>query len=123
MKFIADTEIPNSPCEYVRLLASKGILAKHNSEFQNAPHNHLNKKGVWVIIDSQYADAVALMSNRSHTVENPLSKEEMLRLEVTAKAQLLNASSHFFSWLAKVIFYILAFGFVTYVGYQIVKST
>ncbi len=122
MNFIADTEIPNNPYEYVGLLRSKGILAKHNSEFQKAPHSHLNKKGVWVILDSQYADAVALMSDGFHKVSNPLTEEEMLQLEADAKNLLLNQSSKFFSLIAKVIFYTSLSGFMVYVGYQIVNS-
>ncbi|MDO3384279.1 hypothetical protein QWI17_00325 [Gilvimarinus sp. SDUM040013] len=123
MKFIADTEIPIDPYDYLGLLRSQGILAKRNSEFQKAPLAGLSREGIWVILNSQYTDALALISDKSHIVANPLTEGEMVELEIEAKSMLLNASGSFFSRLAKFVFYFSILLFVVYAGYQIVKHT
>jgi len=37
--------------------------------------------GVWLVLDHQAKDAIALLSNKRHKVENPLTEEEMVELE------------------------------------------
>ncbi|WP_281213753.1 hypothetical protein [Shewanella insulae] len=39
------------------------------------------KVGVWSVLDHQATDAIALLSNNRHQVENPLTEEEMVELE------------------------------------------
>lgn len=40
------------------------------------------KVGVWAVLDHQVKDAIALLSNNKHQVENPLTEEEMVDIEV-----------------------------------------
>ncbi|BFM19344.1 hypothetical protein [Gilvimarinus japonicus] len=123
MKFIDDRDIPGCPFEFVSLFTEKGILAKHNSEFQNARFHYMEKNGIWVLLNTQYEDATILLTKSSHKVNEPLSQDQMSILEREAKKLLYRASSRFFSVLAKRLFYIVLLAGTAYLGFHIIKAT
>ena len=43
--------------------------------------------GLWVVLDHQYDDAIALLNDPGHTVESPLTAEEMAYLRAQASSQ------------------------------------
>lgn len=123
MKFIDDRNIPGNPISFAGFLKDKGVLAKHNSEWQNAPHSYANRQGVWIIIDSQFEDALSLIENKNHEVSEPLTGKEMERLEEEAKQNFYKSSTKVFSFIGKAVFYIAFTVAVIIMGYKIVSST
>ena len=63
------------------------------------------KVGVWAVFDFQYNDAVELLTNKKHKVRQPLSFEEMKRIEAQASQEF---SSKFRGALRASLTYTLA---------------
>ncbi|BFM12666.1 hypothetical protein R50072_28190 [Simiduia litorea] len=120
MKFIDERSIRGNPYSYIGLLKKKGILAKHNSEFQNAPHGHLNRKGVWILLDHQHVDAVQLIGNPNHVASDPISEEEMASIEEAAKAEFYKTSSVFFGKVGVSLVYISLIGMSIFILIKVV---
>lgn len=61
---------------------SKGVLAFiSNKNISNLyPEQGEFKVGIWIVADNQFNDAVALLSDPDHSVEHPLTQEQMALL-------------------------------------------
>jgi len=71
-------------------LRAFGVLAFVSNEHSRT-HSFITgafSVDLWVVLDSQYSDAMALFDNDEHIVENPISEEEILRLEAEAKTSI-----------------------------------
>ena len=51
------------------------------------------KVGVWAVLDNQHQDAIELLKNKRHAVQNPLTEEEMRKLDQSFKDPSLNGLS------------------------------
>jgi hypothetical protein len=63
------------------LLRSKGIPTFIQDEYTSAVFTFDFGSGLFVLLDSQYNDAIELARNPSHWVEEPISEEDIVRLE------------------------------------------
>ena len=66
-------------------LRSRGIPTHLQNEQSAISPDIKQQPGLFVILDSQYSDAVALMKNRKHPVAHPLSESELSALEAASK--------------------------------------
>ncbi|MFL0798779.1 MAG: hypothetical protein K6L73_14955 [Cellvibrionaceae bacterium] len=85
MKLVRDFTEEELAINFSRKLRSKGI-ANHVAMFRG---NNTFKYGggpktwaVWVLLESQHSDALKLIKGARHVVENPLTEEEILELEM-----------------------------------------
>lgn len=95
-------------------LRAKGVLthvsARQSKQIGSFVTGAL-KVGVWAVLDQQANDAVALLSNKQHTVEHPLTEEEMIELE----AKMASTSSNLSDIAIKALVTIAILGFGAYV--------
>lgn len=73
-------------------LRAFGVLTFVSNEYSRT-HSFITgafSVDLWVVLDTQYSDAMALLDDEDHIVENPMSEETMLRLEAEAKASMSN---------------------------------
>ncbi len=71
-------------------LRAKGIMthiSSTNSKQLGAITTGAVKVGVWSVLNEQANDAIALLSNNKHSVENPLTEEQMQFLETESKME------------------------------------
>jgi len=71
-------------------LRAFGVLAFVSNEHSRT-HSFITDAfsvGLWVVLDTQYSDPMALLDDENHIVENPISEEAMLRLEAEAKTSI-----------------------------------
>lgn len=95
MKLIENCNFTGNLSEAARFLTEKGVLVSTTDDYANIPGKSYVAKnikiGIWVHLDIQYEDAVALLKNRQHVVKHPLSHAEMQKLKTEASAYLSNA--------------------------------
>ena len=73
-------------------LRAFGVLAFVSNEHSRT-HSFITgafSVDLWVVLDTQYSDAIALLENDDHIVEKPISEEAMLRLEAEVKTSMDN---------------------------------
>jgi hypothetical protein len=58
-----------------------GTVVISNDNFKYRYQVRPTAYGVWVLLETQYEDALKLRKGRRHKVKNPLSEEEMVRVE------------------------------------------
>ncbi len=126
MKFIDSINIKGDITNAVQRLRNKGILATDASDYANTPiygsAAKSIKQGLWINLNHQYPDAVALLRNRNHDVTTSLTEDEMVNLEIQAKSFLLNTSNRFFNNLIKWSFYAVLVSTALYMGYRAVYA-
>ncbi len=89
MKLLITTATCDDIYQKGEFLKSRGI-AIHMSDRGLAGMKTGVEVGLWIILDSQFDDALHLMRDRNHQVENPLSLEEMVNIERSANESSLN---------------------------------
>jgi len=76
--------------ERAAFLQAHGI-ATHVSDMvsmrPNLAHQGRFRAGLWVILEAQYDDAVGLLEDPDHQVENPLSVDQLQHMETEGAAQ------------------------------------
>jgi len=76
--------------ERAAFLQAHGI-ATHVSDMvsmrPNLAHQGRFRAGLWVILEAQYDDAVGLLEDPDHRVENPLSVDQLQHMETEGAAQ------------------------------------
>ena len=85
MKIVRDFKQEDEAVKFAGKLRERGIpthvgvFKANNSYFYTGggPRTY----GVWVLDEKQYHDAVLLIKGRRHVVKNPLSEDQMVRLE------------------------------------------
>ena len=90
MKLVRDFTDNESAIRFAQKLRSNGV-ASHVAIFRgnNTSIYSGGQKtwAVWVLIDSQYNDALMLIKGNRHKVDNPLTESEIIELEsMLAKA-------------------------------------
>ena len=117
MKLIKNCNFSENISEVAYFLTQKGILVSTTDDYANIPGKSYVAKnlkiGIWVHLDHQYNDAVALLKNKQHVVENPLTLVEMQNLKIEANSYLGKALENVFK---KIIIGGLVIGliFLTY---------
>lgn len=69
-------------------LRNKGVMtyiSSSKSHSMGRIQSGALRVGVWVVLESQYEDAFTLLRNKRHKANAPLTKEEMVELELTTK--------------------------------------
>lgn len=82
--------------EEARKLRSFGILTYISNEHSRT-HSFITgafSVDLWVVLDKQYHDAKELLQNEHHVVEEPLSEEEMRKIETESTKFLSNEITH-----------------------------
>lgn len=84
MHMVAKYETRSEADERAAFLQAHGI-ATHVSDMvslrPNLAHQGQFRAGLWVVLDAQHDDAIALLKDPDHDVGSSLSGEEMARLE------------------------------------------
>ena len=113
MKLIENCNFSGNISEVAYFLTQKGILVSTTDDYANIPSESYVAKnvkiGIWVHLDHQYNDAVSLLKNKQHVVENPLTALEMQQLKEEANNYLGKAAGNIFR---KIIIGLLAIGLV-----------
>jgi hypothetical protein len=126
MKFIHSANIKGNIGDSVLFLRENGILASDAADYGNAPTYSMAakniKQGIWVHLNHQYADAIAVLHDKSHVVKTKLTEEEMQKIEASAKNLFFNLSTQFFGFLAKGIFYLGLIGIIALMVYKAVNA-
>ncbi len=95
MKLIENCNFSGNLSEVAHFLTESGILVSTTDDYATIPGKSYVarniKIGIWVHLDNQYEDALALLENRQHVVKNPLTHTEMQSLKSEAKTYLSNA--------------------------------
>lgn len=107
MKLLITTAACDDIYQKGEFLKSKGI-AIHMSDRGLAGMKAGVEVGLWIILDSQFDDAVHLMKNRNHKVENPLSLDEMVNIEKSAHESSLNILAKAFVKVGVIVLFFLA---------------
>lgn len=101
-------------------LREKGILtyvsARHSRSLSSL-YTGAVSSGVWVVLDVQYKDAIALLRSDHHKVENPLTESEMQELEQATKAASFSAINHYANKALAVLVLAAIVAFALYVVY------
>lgn len=104
MKWIIDEGvIPGDPIAYMGLLKEKGIYCKSSGEFMRSPYSFADRKGIWVVFENQYSDALALLSDSDHVVRNPITEEEIEIIEKQAKIQFDKTAKRILNFIASLL--------------------
>ncbi len=117
MKLIDNCNFSENISEVAYFLTQKGILVSTTDDYANIPGKSYVAKnlkiGIWVHLDYQYNDAVALLKNKQHVVENPLTLLEIQKLKTEANNYLGKVVENIFK---KLIIGMLVIGlvFLTY---------
>lgn len=77
-------------------LRNKGILTHISSKGSYSASRAVTgafKVGLWAVLDSQYHDACALLTNSKHKVTSGLSEEDLKKLETQAEKQSMRVFS------------------------------
>lgn len=99
MRMIEKYQSRSEADERAAFLRSRGI-ATHVTDMTslrlNLAHQGRFRAGLWVLLEEHYEDAAQLLEDPDHTVANPLSEEEMERLETEGAA---GAQQTMMTWL------------------------
>ena len=68
--------------------------------------------GLWVLIDEQYEDAMALLYDPEHTVSNPLSMPDILAAHASVRSGDLSAALTALGWMSAVLLLFVAVVFL-----------
>jgi hypothetical protein len=99
MHMVAKYETRSEADERAAFLQSHGI-ATHVSDMvsmrPNLAHQGRFRAGLWVVLEAQYDDAIKLLEDPDHDVGNPLSVDQMARVETDG---VLEARTTLLKWL------------------------
>lgn len=101
-------------------LREKGILTHVSARYSrslSSLYTGAVSSGVWVVLEVQYKDAVALLHSCHHKVENPLTESEMLELERVTKATSSKAMNHYTNIILAGLLLVVMLVFVLYIAY------
>lgn len=124
MKYIRDYDSRSDATAFKDKLRKKGVLAVIEKSRAVPPRPSAWKEprrfrtGVWVVIDYQYEDAMSLRKGNSHVVKNPLTEDEMLRLELEVKAVAAERSTN----MMNIVVTILVLGLIGTFVYRVFLS-
>lgn len=107
MKLLITTAACDDIYQKGEFLKSKGI-AIHMSDRGLAGMKAGVEIGLWIILDSQFDDAIHLMRDRNHEVGSPLSLEEMVNIEKSAHESSLNILAKAFFKVGVIVFFFIA---------------
>lgn len=110
MKLLKEFSSASDAEALVERLRAKGVLTHlsgMNSRRLGAIATGAMQVGVWAVLNEQVDDAIALLTNNIHLVENPLTEEEMLNLESQAKASMTSSVNSGLNKLAVALLAIL----------------
>ena len=111
MKLLTTAMSRNDLLHLEALLNRKGIATHLQGEHMTAVSKSNPGVGLFVLLEDQYADAVALTHNPDHVVEFALSKKELENLAHSAKKGSLGTMSRFAGYAIALIF--VVFGVAT----------
>lgn len=118
MKFIDSSLVKGNLIDAVTTLKAKGILASSTDDYANIPgKTHLArniKVSIWIHVNHQYNDAIAILRNPHHQPATGLTEEEMEEVQQGAKNQLGNFAEEMF---IKLITILLATGLIALIFY------
>ena len=124
MKLIAEFERAHDADLASIAYREKGILTHVSSRYSNNLRiiTGAMTVGLWVILDDQYADAIALKNNRAHQPVTSLSEDEMIQLEALGQIHYEQTSSKMLSFIGTSIAIIALAGYILYVSYGLFKA-
>ena len=101
-------------------LRNRGVMTFISSRRSHNLHRYRTgafKVGVWAVLPYQFDDAIELLKNKKHKVNNPLSLQEIIELEAEAKYSYANRFNKmavgFVTWFL-ILALIVLVGFVAY---------
>lgn len=102
----------------------KGILTHVSSRYSNGLRviTGATTVGLWVVLDEQYQDALALKQDREHQPANALTEHEMTELENLAKNTVEDSSSKILFALGYGVIVTALMGYIFYVSYGLLVS-
>ncbi len=90
MRMVMKYESRSEADERAAFLQAHGI-ATHVSDMvsmrPNLAHQGRFRAGLWVILEAQYDDAVGLLKDPDHEIENPLSVDQLKHMETEGAAR------------------------------------
>lgn len=101
-------------------LESKGIVtyisSKRSHELSRIRTGAF-KVGLWAVLDHQFQDAMAFLSNSKHKITTGVSPEEMVQLKKQAKVSAYNSLNKF------LIYTFCGIGLLAFIIYLIVSKS
>lgn len=101
-------------------LEANGILTFVSSKKSHSLSSALTgaiRVGVWVVLDSQYRDAISFLDNKNHQIQSALSPEEIKRLKEQTQESTFHSLNTFMIYAS--VFIVLFFGCM----YLLVKNS
>ena len=91
MKLVFKTDDINEANRFSELLGEKGIpsVVEENGLRNRGSHIPVGNV-VWIYVNSQYSDALKLIENPNHEVENPIDAEDFSRFYQNNESAALN---------------------------------
>ena len=104
------------------LLESRGIPVYVSNEDTNRNLSYMSialKLGIWVVFDDQYNDAIALLEDDTHEVENPRNIEEYYSVLEEVQKDTTKSS---FDRSMLILISLIIIGFLTYFVFKITST-
>lgn len=124
MKFIDSKNFKEDLADIAVRFRVKGIAASTTDDYANIPgKTYLAKNikmGIWVHLDHQYQDALALIANPNHHPTTALTEAEMEHIKEASKNALGNFAETLFT---KLITILLATGLIALIFYVAISIT
>ncbi|WP_331350996.1 hypothetical protein [Cellvibrio sp. UBA7671] len=122
MKFIDSRNFNSSLSDMAQRLTNKGILVSTTDDYANIPGKtyvaQKIKMGIWIHLNHQYDDAIAVIANPKHEPTSRLTFEQMEKIRTEAKHQFGKIVESAFT---KCITYFLALGLLFLLGYILIN--
>ena len=94
MKLVTEFAAEDEAVSFATMLEQKGIatfLSNRRTHRVITYPRVMSDVGLWVILDSQLGDAVALLDNPNHVVREPLTATEIAKIKASAHSGNMNA--------------------------------
>ncbi len=87
-------------------LRQRGILTHISSKHSFSTSGYITgafEVGLWAILDSQYQDACAYLSDENHEITSGLTEEEMVQFEAKANQSSYNVFNKFIFYTGLIV--------------------
>ena len=125
MKLLKTFKDQSDADHLARHLEAKGVMAHVSSKYSRSLSSGQTgalTSEVWIPLDFQFDDAIGILQNRSHKVENPLSAEQMRELRAASSEAIKSALKAGTTRVLNYLLSALVVAFLAFVAYGVWKN-
>ena len=113
MRLVYKTDDINAANKLCQLLNENGILANLQENGLGNGSSHIPQRNeIWIYVNSQYEDAMKLISNPDHKVSNPINHQEFIEFYKNNESVILKEMYSGIIKFGLVTFVVVAFIFL-----------